>query len=459
MRKGSTVLILIILLGACRFGREAVAPEYNPDNSVEDYIASLKGLNLDETRLGGLWVHWAKPELNLPGLSLLPFHEMRHFDEEIPEAAYYLFEGVRGHRITISISSDSDLSYFADLFGTGRDYNPLNQETATDLTLTASAYFIESDRRVRKGDSRIIFEPGRDRFYVLRIIPRLLEGGVINLQIETRAIAELWPVENTGSAQIWSYFGEPRDGGERVHHGVDIFAPRGTPIYSPVKARVARIGERPLGGLTVSLRDDESGITWYFAHLDSYGDLEENQILEAGYKIGAVGNTGNASTTPPHLHLGIYDQNWRTPLDPWYFLAPLPSSSANTGKVSVTEVKGISLGTRKRYEQLKQDYPDFVLYPSPAGKSPVILSPSRRNALGRIITPEEKPILSLPWQGEINPLEHLSKPAITPPSTLILSDNEKAEATDTLRMVALRENALGFSLPNGKVFWYPLLPD
>jgi len=209
----------------------------------------------------------------------------------------------------------------------------------------------------------------------------------------------------------------------------------------------------------VSLRDDESGITWYFAHLDSYGDLEENQILEPGYRIGTVGNSGNASTTPPHLHLGIYDQNWRSPLDPWYFLVPLPGNNTDPGKIPGAENNGIPLGARISYDRIKADLPDFVLYPSPAGKSQVTLSPSRRNAQGIVIAPEEIPILSLPWQGKIDPQEILSVPAFPSPGSLSLSENIKAESTDTLRLVALREKALGFSLPNGRVFWYPLTKE
>ncbi len=45
----------------------------------------------------------------------------------------------------------------------------------------------------------------------------------------------------------------------------------------------------------------------YYAHLDEYADdIQVGDWVEAGQVIGFVGNSGNAKTTPPHLHYGIY---------------------------------------------------------------------------------------------------------------------------------------------------------
>ena len=48
-----------------------------------------------------------------------------------------------------------------------------------------------------------------------------------------------------------SFFGAERDGGRRSHHGVDIFAPRGTPVVAAVAGRVSRVQETNLGDLPV----------------------------------------------------------------------------------------------------------------------------------------------------------------------------------------------------------------
>ena len=75
------------------------------------------------------------------------------------------------------------------------------------------------------------------------------------------------PVKGVAVRAVRDTFGAPRPG-DRAHQGVDIFAPRGTPVVSTTRGVVARIGENSTGG--------------------------------------TVGTTGNARSTPPHLHYGIY---------------------------------------------------------------------------------------------------------------------------------------------------------
>ena len=41
-----------------------------------------------------------------------------------------------------------------------------------------------------------------------------------------------FPVSGHDSRAIKSGFGVPREAGRRTHHGVDIFAPRGTPVLA-----------------------------------------------------------------------------------------------------------------------------------------------------------------------------------------------------------------------------------
>ncbi|GAA5513860.1 hypothetical protein Dcar01_02608 [Deinococcus carri] len=91
----------------------------------------------------------------------------------------------------------------------------------------------------------------------------------------------------------------------RKHEGVDIFAPRGTPVQATTRGFVLNVGENRLGGRTVMVLGP-SGQRHYYAHLDRYAGLQEGQWLEAGTVVGYVGNSGNAKGTPPHLHYGIY---------------------------------------------------------------------------------------------------------------------------------------------------------
>jgi murein DD-endopeptidase MepM/ murein hydrolase activator NlpD len=98
----------------------------------------------------------------------------------------------------------------------------------------------------------------------------------------------------------------------RTHEGVDIIAPRGSVVVSPTKAVVIRIGKDTLGG-TVVYTANAGGERFYYAHLDRVAKgLKVGQELTIGDVIGYVGNTGNASSTVPHLHLGIYGKKGAT---------------------------------------------------------------------------------------------------------------------------------------------------
>ena len=113
------------------------------------------------------------------------------------------------------------------------------------------------------------------------------------------------PLQDVLKRQVGNTWHAPR-GTDRLHEGQDIFAPKGTPIYSATSGFVYNVGENNLGGQTVSVIGD-GGRVYYYAHLDSYapgiavGDPVTRQTL-----LGYVGTTGNAQGTPPHLHFGVY---------------------------------------------------------------------------------------------------------------------------------------------------------
>jgi len=112
------------------------------------------------------------------------------------------------------------------------------------------------------------------------------------------------PIAATRARRLVDSWGAPRAGG-RKHEGVDIFAPKGTPVVSTTRGLVTRVGTNRLGGLIVGVLGP--GLEWhYYAHLDRFGAYEEGDVVNPGDVLGYVGNTGNARGTPPHLHYGIY---------------------------------------------------------------------------------------------------------------------------------------------------------
>lgn len=126
-----------------------------------------------------------------------------------------------------------------------------------------------------------------------------------------------FPVHPDDRPTTRSFWGADRDNGARPHEGVDIFAKKGTPALAAADGIVSSVGENALGGKVVFFRPQGKKYTLYYAHLDSQF-VQAGQSLRAGDRIGSIGNTGNARTTPAHLHFGIYTDNGA--IDPFPFI-------------------------------------------------------------------------------------------------------------------------------------------
>ena len=114
------------------------------------------------------------------------------------------------------------------------------------------------------------------------------------------------PVEGVAARRIADTWGAARDGGARGHEGVDIFAPRGTPVRSSTVGIVTAVRDGGLGGRQVRVLGPARE-RHYYAHLDDWAPgLHAFQRVRAGDALGIVGDTGNARGTPPHLHYGIH---------------------------------------------------------------------------------------------------------------------------------------------------------
>jgi hypothetical protein len=121
-----------------------------------------------------------------------------------------------------------------------------------------------------------------------------------------------------GGASFTDDYGAPR-AGTGWHHGNDLFADRGTPVVAVADGTLSRVGINTLGGNRLWLTDDR-GNTFYYAHLSAYApEALEGARVHTGQVIAFVGNTGQAITTPPHLHFEIHPGDGDS-VDPYPYL-------------------------------------------------------------------------------------------------------------------------------------------
>jgi murein DD-endopeptidase MepM/ murein hydrolase activator NlpD len=274
----------------------------------QEYVRQLQEVGLDRTALGHDWIAAATGALAGPVDVEAPYREARYLDPSLAAAVAYRIVLERGQRLVVRLdvgdSARADGRYFLDLFFTPDSVTPLWPVAAADSSGRELEY--------------VALRPGT---YVLRIQPELLRGGRVTVSLSARASLG-FPVAGRGMTGIRSRFGAPRDGGRREHHGVDIFAPRGTPVVAAVAGRVSRVRTSGLGGNVVWLRESGLDRRLYYAHLDRHA-VVEGAWVEPGDTLGFVGNTGNARTTPPHLHFGIYLRGVG-PVDPHFHLYDPP---------------------------------------------------------------------------------------------------------------------------------------
>ena len=102
----------------------------------------------------------------------------------------------------------------------------------------------------------------------------------------------------------------------RPHSGLDIAAPKGTPISAPAPARVIDSGDYFFNGRNLIL-DHGRGLITMYSHMDRI-DVEVGQWVETGDQLGTIGNSGRV--TGPHLHWSVSLNNVR--VDPMLFLRP-----------------------------------------------------------------------------------------------------------------------------------------
>ena len=158
-----------------------------------------------------------------------------------------------------------------------------------------------------------------------------------------RIVREVYAPFIIGGKAAWAdTWGAPRYGPGpivRTHEGQDVFCSYGDPVMATESGTVS-YGDGGLGGKVARLFRSDGGY-WYYAHLSDFNDeeLPSGSSVEVGDIIGYCGNTGNAISTPSHVHFGYYapDGEARNPMQQlvkWLNIAERRAGG------SITEVQG-----------------------------------------------------------------------------------------------------------------------
>jgi len=278
----------------------------------QTYAQRLQQAGLAETALARDWLAAAERALTAPAAATLPLTNQVTHAPSTPQAYGYRLKLQRGRvlNVTLTVNSAEPALIFIDLFSAAEPGQPPGHVVSAE-----------------QGRSTLEHEADRDGEYILRIQPELLRGGTLTIGQRTTA-ALTFPVSGRTSAAVQSFFLDPRDNNRREHHGIDIFAPRNTPVLAAADGFVSHVGTSTLGGNIVWVWDPRRGQSHYYAHLERQA-VETGERVAAGDVIGYVGNTGNARTTPPHLHFGIYRRG-EGPIDPLPFVKGARGPAVNS---------------------------------------------------------------------------------------------------------------------------------
>ncbi|MDB5019313.1 MAG: hypothetical protein JWQ28_440 [Pedobacter sp.] len=322
----------LLLFNSCKTGPINLFKATSPH---ELYLRKLSTAGLDKTAMGRAWMDTSNQVLTNAVNIKLPYKESGYFAAERVPASSYKFTVQRGQKISIQLTKVPAREFMIYM-----DVWEILDNQSTKLIASADTL-----------NSSLSINADENRSYLLRLQPELLRSGSYTLQINTGPSLS-FPVKTSSKPRIESLFGVGRDADTRRHEGIDIFDAFHTPVIASANGTVTRVAENKLGGLVVMMRPEGKDYTLYYAHLDKQIAKEGQQVL-VGDTLGLMGKTGNASTTAPHLHFGIYTGSGA--IDPYPFVNPTMKVAPPI--LSSTENLNATLRSKEKTYLFERDEP------------------------------------------------------------------------------------------------------
>ncbi|WP_443944419.1 peptidoglycan DD-metalloendopeptidase family protein [Pedobacter sp. AW1-32] len=286
------LIILLFTAGfySCKSGSVNLFKAASPH---EQYQKKLSSSGLDKTAMGLAWIENSVQSIQKALTISVPYRETGYFSAEKVRAIAYQFSAVKGQKITVTtLKKPENSALYLDIW---------KQDEKLALKNIAFSDTLNNPVELEITDN------GK---YFIRIQPELLQGIEYTISIVSGPSLS-FPTGTKKSSSIQSYWGDSRDANARKHEGVDIFGAFRSPVLAAANGTVTRVNQNNLGGKVVWLRPEAKNYNLYYAHLDEQLVIE-GQSVKVGDTLGLMGNTGNAKTTPTHLHFGIYESGGAT---------------------------------------------------------------------------------------------------------------------------------------------------
>lgn len=245
----------------------------------------------------------------------------------------------RGQKLMVQLNKTSAMPFavYLDLW-----------QAADSLTGAVPKYILASDTAINNMEYVAI----KDENLLIRYQSQISTHG--SYMVSVKAVASFsFPIAANVKSNIGSFWGAGRDGGARKHEGIDIFAPAKSPAVAVADGYITSVTENVLGGKVIFMQPFKTSYNVYYAHLDEQLVITGQQV-KAGDVIGLIGNTGNAKTTAPHLHFGIYTIGGA--IDPLAFVEKQRSNGVTAAPTFATTGM-ITTKTTKLYADLAMQHP------------------------------------------------------------------------------------------------------
>lgn len=173
---------------------------------------------------------------------------------------------------------------------------------------------------------------------------------------QSRKLLAAVPSHAPAVGHLSSEFGtrhSPFNGSIRLHKGIDIAAPHGSPIYAVADGVVVFAGwQGPLGRVVIV--NHGFRIVTKYAHAAAL-DVQRGSSVRRGDIIGRVGNSGRSTGT--HLHFEV--RVGGRPIDPKQFMFDFPDY--NTGMVASESPRGANERLVEPPETLSEDEAELAV--------------------------------------------------------------------------------------------------